>query len=196
MNTYLGYNIKTVDIRNVFYNDDMMIVEDGGIRDDVLGWWSPEGTPNRDYYFQTGQMMRSMHGDNFTRADHLRSRNLYKNLKKSIEENGLKAPLVVVRWYNDDKAPAIPARWAVWEEFWKKKSFGMYYRVIQGNNRLMVLKDLKWTEVPVIDITDEARTLRKFGICPAKAWVDSPMRKQMENAAIDIGYDVGKAHIS
>jgi len=193
--TFLNYPIIEVPIEQVEYNDDYLIISDGGIREDEPGWYAPDGHKSKKYLHQTGQILRNVSGYEFTREDYFRSRLLYKNLHHSITTFGLQSPLVVIRWINpDDIEWTIPYNWGIWREFWESKPDGEYYRVVQGNNRLMVLRDLDYDMVPVIDITDESLELHRQGICPAKTWVNSEKRKIMENSAENVGFHWARAH--
>lgn len=193
--TYLGYPIVWMPINRVFYNDDTLYHAVGSIREGETGWWSPPGHPNSKYLHQTGTILRSTHGYNYSASDHFRSSLLYKNLKASIERDGLQAPLVVVFWNNPyNLSWSIPLSFPVWEEFWEQKACGDYLRTIQGGSRLFVLKDLGWDGVPVIDITEESPKVLGQGKCPSKEWVYSKRGRASREAASHVGFDWDKSH--
>ena len=80
---YLGYPVKWAPISRVEFNDDSLAFA-APIKPDYLGWWAPKGHPNRRYLRQTGQFLRSTNGEGYTRADHIRSRVFYENIRQSI----------------------------------------------------------------------------------------------------------------
>ena len=190
-----GFPIVDVPMSRLEYNDDYLILSAGSIREGVDGWYSPDKHKSHQYLNQTGQFLRSQHGDEFTRGDHLRSRKLYQNLISSIQRDGMKSPLVTIQWRNpEDIETTIPLNWGVWREFWESKPHGTYQRVIQGCNRLMVLRDLEYEFAPIIDVTDHLNWATIHGECPAMTWVNSEHRSLMENNCQDIGFDWKKAH--
>ena len=193
--TYLGYPIVWMPINRVFYNDDTLYHAAGSLIKEESGWWSPSGHPNSKYLHQTGTILRSTHGYNYSASDHFRSSLLYKNLKASIERDGLQAPLVAIEWHNPSSFNwSIPMAFPVWEEFWNKMPAGEYWRTIQGGSRLFVLKDLKWEKVPIIDITEESIEVLDEGKCPSKKWVYSEKGRASREAASHVGFKWDKAH--
>jgi hypothetical protein len=192
---YLEYPVKWVPISQVELNDDSLAFS-AGIKVGYPGWWAPKGHPNRKYLKQTGSVLRSTKGEDYTRADHLRSRVFYSNLRQSILDHGLQTPLVTVSWSNpEDLAWTLPLKWPVWTEHWEKQKRGRFYRTIQGNTRLFILRDLGWTFLPVIDIGEEARRVLATGQCPVRAWVDNPDqggRSKFGGEAV--GFDWFRAH--
>jgi hypothetical protein len=193
--SYLGYPVKWVSTDSVFYNDDTLYYAARSIREGETGWWSPPNHPNHKYLHQTGTVLRNTHGSDYSASDHFRTRHLYKNLKASIERDGLQAPLVTVRWHNVvDVKWTIPATFPVWKRYWNDAFTDHYWRTIQGGSRLFVLKDLEWDKVPVIDITKLARRILKRGKCPAKVWVYSKKGRASREAASSVGFNWDKAH--
>jgi len=193
---YLGYPVVWIPTEMVEYNDDVLYLSAGSLREGESGWWSPEGHPNRKYLQQTGSFLRAQNGEAFSKGDHLRSRLLYRNVKNSIERDGLQSPLVAVQWANpEDSDWTIPSKWPMWSEYWSTKRSGIYWRVMQGCTRLLVLKDLGWERIPIIDITREARTNLSMGICPTRAWLDDPHKGVVsKNSAEHVGFMWDDAH--
>lgn len=193
---YLGHPIITVPNTKTFYNDDSLHYAAGSIRENVPGWYHPANHPGGKYLAQTGQILRNIHGENYSSADHLRSRLLYKNLRKSIEENGLQVPLAAVAWHSRfEREWTFPLKYPSWTDFWDDKPEGTYWRIIQGGTRLFILKDLGWKDIPVIDITDESNCLWKKGVCPTRAWVDNPEKGgRSKYDAEDVGFFWDRAH--
>lgn len=193
--TYLGYPVKWVPAYRVFYNDDVLYLSAGSLQKNESGWACPDDHPNKKYLHQTGTILRNTHGQDYSAADHLRTRCLYKNLITSIERDGLQAPLVSVCWNNlKDLDWSLPNRWPVWKKFWQEKVKMDYWRVIQGNTRLLVLKDLRWNKIPIIDITEESREILEKGECPCKNWVYSDRGRHSTIAAENVGFRWAAAH--
>lgn len=194
-NTFLNHPIHHIPLDRLEYNDDYLILSTSSITKTCKGWWAPTNHKSKKYLAQTGQVMRGIHHPDYTRQDHLRSRMLYKNLFSSITTHGMQAPLVTIRWRNpEDIEWTMPYNWGVWRDFWDTKPHGDYYRVIQGCNRLMVLRDMNVSTVPIIDITIESLKLHAQGICPTNAWVQSPNRAYMEQYSENVGFDWYRAH--
>lgn len=193
---YLGYPIEWVDVSTVEYNDDVLYISAESIREGCPGWYAPPGHPNRSYLSQTGQFLRSKNGSSFTRTDHIRSKLLYKNLKTSIERDGLQSPLAAIAWNNPiDLNMTFPMKWPMWSEYWADKPHGYYWRVIQGCSRLLVLKDLGWEKIPIINITVESLKIFKQGKCPTRAWIDNEKKGCLSKySAEHVGFMWDDAH--
>jgi len=193
---YLGYPVKWVKSEIVEYNDDVLYISAGSIEEGVPGWQSPPQHPNNKYLKQTGQMLRSQNGSNFSRTDHLRSKFLYKNLRKSIEKSGLQSPLIAISWNNPtDFNLTFPMNWPLWKDFWKEKPKGNYWRIIQGCSRLLVLKDLGWEKIPIINITEESLVIFEQGKCPTRAWLDHADKGTLSKySAENVGFVWEEAH--
>ena len=196
LQTYLGYPITTVLSTEIFYNDDTLYYAAGSIRENVPGWYHPSNHPGGKYLDQTGQILRNINGENYSAADHLRTRVLYKNLRKSIEDHGLQTPLAAVQWHSFwDRKWTFPLKYPFWEDFWNSKQERCYWRVIQGGTRLFVLKDLGWEYVPVIDISEESRKSLLRGKCPSRRWIDSKEKGgRSKYDAENVGFYWDKAH--
>ena len=193
---YLDYPIIWVPVETVDYNDDVLYLSAGSIREGESGWYCPPGSPNRKYLHQTGQFLRATNGQDFSKADHLRTRLLYKNLKASIQRDGLQSPLTAIAWDNPkDFDLTFPMKWPLWKEYWENKPSGKYWRIIQGCTRLFVLKDLGWTKIPIINITEESLEEFKKGNCPTRAWIYNPNKGPLSKySAEHVGFMWDKAH--